>query len=175
MWANRSFCSPKMSDHEWFAQVAHRKWAMWANRSFRSPKMIEWLNHYFFEQIAHSIIFGQKTSDSLGNQLSQFPALEFAFSLKIAQIKERLWANCSLRCLIRTTVSKSLLSFFTKERTWANQFCRSVKKVTWGIRSWFEQIALKNKWLTLSLFHSQKTSDSFKTLMSEFPTQPGAN
>ena len=36
------------------------------------------------------LIFGQKTSDSLGNQLSEFPALEFAFSLKIAQIKERL-------------------------------------------------------------------------------------
>ena len=37
MWANRSFRLPKMSDHEWFAQV--RKWAMWANRSFRSNQM----------------------------------------------------------------------------------------------------------------------------------------
>ena len=48
MWANRSFRSSKMSDHERFAQVAQRKWAMWANRSFRSPKMSEWVNRSFF-------------------------------------------------------------------------------------------------------------------------------
>ena len=35
MWANRSGCSPKMSDHERFAQVAHQKsLVFWANRSF---------------------------------------------------------------------------------------------------------------------------------------------
>ena len=49
MWVNRSFRSPNMSHHERFAQVAQRKWAMWAN---------EWIAH-FFEQIAHSLIFGQ--------------------------------------------------------------------------------------------------------------------
>ena len=27
MWANRSGCSQKMSDHERFTQVAHQKWA----------------------------------------------------------------------------------------------------------------------------------------------------
>ena len=75
MWANRSFRSPKMSDHERFAQFAQRKWAMCGNRSFRSPKMSnEWIAH-FFERIAHSLIFGQQTSDSLGNQMSEFPAL----------------------------------------------------------------------------------------------------
>ena len=47
MWANRSGRSPKMSDHERFAQVAHQKWAN------------EWITH-FFERIAHSLIFGQK-------------------------------------------------------------------------------------------------------------------
>ena len=30
----------------------------------------------FFERIAHSFIFGQKTSDLLGNQMSEFPAME---------------------------------------------------------------------------------------------------
>ena len=45
MWANHSFCSPKMSDHERFAQVAQRKWA---NCSGRSPKMSEWVNRSFF-------------------------------------------------------------------------------------------------------------------------------
>ena len=51
-----------MSDHEQIAQVAHQKWAN------------EWIAH-FFEWIAHSLIFWQKTSDSLGNQMSEFPAL----------------------------------------------------------------------------------------------------
>ena len=37
-----------MSNHERFAQVTQRKWAMWANRSFRSPKMSEWVNCSFF-------------------------------------------------------------------------------------------------------------------------------
>ena len=32
---------------------------------------------HFFEQIAHSLIFRQKTSDSLRNQISEFPALGF--------------------------------------------------------------------------------------------------
>ena len=28
MWANRSVCSPKMSDNEQIAQVMHQKWAI---------------------------------------------------------------------------------------------------------------------------------------------------
>ena len=72
MWVNRWFPSnqmsdvseslislTKMSDHERFA---HQKWVN------------EWIAH-FFEQIAHSLIFRQKTSYSLGNQMSEFPAL----------------------------------------------------------------------------------------------------
>ena len=39
---NRSGCSEEMSDCEWFAQVAQRKWAMWANRSFCLPNMSQW-------------------------------------------------------------------------------------------------------------------------------------
>ena len=41
-WANSSGRSEEMSDREWFAQVAQRKWAMWVNRSFRSRKMSKW-------------------------------------------------------------------------------------------------------------------------------------
>ena len=71
MWANRSGCSPKMirshrseemSDRERIAQVAHQKWAN------------EWIAN-FFERIAHLLIFGQKTSNSLGKQMSEVPAV----------------------------------------------------------------------------------------------------
>ena len=57
--------SEEMSDHERIAQVANQKRAN------------EWIAH-FFERIPHLLIFGQKTSDSLGNQISEFPALLFA-------------------------------------------------------------------------------------------------
>ena len=61
-WAIRSGQSPKKSDHEWIAQVAHQKWL---NEQIAR----------FFEQIAHSIIFLQKTSDSLRKWMNKFPAL----------------------------------------------------------------------------------------------------
>ena len=68
MQANRSFRSPKMSDHEQVDQVAKRKWAMWANQS---PKMSEWewIDHFWSE----TLIFGKKTSVSLENQMSVLP------------------------------------------------------------------------------------------------------
>ena len=47
---------------EQIPQVAHQKWAN------------EWIAR-FFERIAHSLIFGQKTSDLLGKPMSEFPAL----------------------------------------------------------------------------------------------------
>ena len=47
---------------ERIAQVAYQKWAN------------KWIAH-FFELIAHSLIFGQKTSNSLGKPMSKFPAL----------------------------------------------------------------------------------------------------
>ena len=47
------------------AHFAHQKWAN------------EWIAH-FLERIAHKIrSFWTKTSDSLGNQMSEFPALPF--------------------------------------------------------------------------------------------------
>ena len=100
MWANRWGRSPKMSDVselltknercERIAQVAHQKWAMWAIRSGHSPKMSnheqiaqvahqKWANERiacFFERITHSLIFSQKTSNSLRKPMSEFPALQ---------------------------------------------------------------------------------------------------
>ncbi len=61
-WAIRSGPSEEMSDCEQIAQVTHQKWAN------------EWIAR-FFERIAHLLIFGQKTSDSLGKPMSEFQAL----------------------------------------------------------------------------------------------------
>ena len=58
---------------ERIAQVAHQKSVMWANHSGCSPKMSESL--VFFGRIVHSLIFLQKTSDSLRKTMSEFPAL----------------------------------------------------------------------------------------------------
>ena len=55
--------SEEMSDTEQIAQVAHKKWVN------------EW--------IAHSLIFGQKTSNSLGKPMSEFPALAESHFLHI--------------------------------------------------------------------------------------------
>ena len=84
-----------LKSNEWcerIAQVAHQIWATmsnllrslreyersWVNRQVANQKWAnEWITH-FFEGIAHSLFFGQKTSDSLGNQMSEFPALQNA-------------------------------------------------------------------------------------------------
>ena len=60
MWANRSFRSPKMSDHERFAQVAQRKWAIVSESLILLTKnermseslifLSESLIHSFFDQ-----------------------------------------------------------------------------------------------------------------------------
>ena len=56
---------------------------MWANRSGCSPKMSEWANRSFFERIPHSLIFSQKTSDSLRKPMSEFPALIFSLLYRV--------------------------------------------------------------------------------------------
>ena len=70
-WGIRSGRSEEMSYHELFAQVAHYKWAN------------EWITN-FLEQIAHLLIFGHKTSNSLGKPMSEFPALRIP--LKMAEL-----------------------------------------------------------------------------------------
>ena len=72
----------KNEQYERFTQVAHQKWVTmrdsltslrgnilsWANRSGRSPKWAkEWITR-FFEQIAHSLIFGQKRANRTENR-----------------------------------------------------------------------------------------------------------
>ena len=61
-WAICSGRSQKMTNHEQIAQVAHKKWV---NEQIAR----------FFEWIAHSLIFSQKTSDSLRKLKSEFPTL----------------------------------------------------------------------------------------------------
>ena len=59
-----------MSDHEQFAQVAHQKWATKSELLTKNEQIAR-----FFERITHSLIFSQKTSDSLRKLMSEFPAL----------------------------------------------------------------------------------------------------
>ena len=54
-----------LKSNEWCEQIAQVAYQKWAN---------EWIAH-FFERIAHLLIFGQKTCDSLGKPMSEFPAL----------------------------------------------------------------------------------------------------
>ena len=75
MWVNRSGRSPKMSDVSKSLRSLTKNERPWANRSGLSPKMSEWANCSFFERIAHSLIFSQKTSDSLRKPISESPAL----------------------------------------------------------------------------------------------------
>ena len=65
LMSNVSESLRSLTKNEWckqIAQVAHQKWAN------------EQIAH-FFEQIAHSLIFLQKTSDLLRKPMSEFPAL----------------------------------------------------------------------------------------------------
>ena len=72
----------------------------WGNRSGRSPKMSECQIACFFQQIAHSLIFSQKTSDLLRKPMSEFPALIFSLSQ---------YSNY----LLYPPVSLNLATFFT--------------------------------------------------------------
>ena len=69
---------------EWIAQVTHQKWAN------------EWIAQ-FFERIAQSLILGQKMSDSLRNQMSEFPALFFSYysSQTISSSTPNVYSPCS--------------------------------------------------------------------------------
>ena len=55
-----------MCDRERLAQDAHVAHQKWANEQIAR----------FFDQIAHSLIFTQKTSDSLRKPMSEFSALD---------------------------------------------------------------------------------------------------
>ena len=70
-----------MSDHERFAQVAQKKWAI-VSESLRSLTKNEQMSEslvFVSESLIRSFL-GKKTSDSLGKPMSEFPALENADS-----------------------------------------------------------------------------------------------
>ena len=48
MWVNRSFRSPKMSDHERIAHLAHQKWATMSESLNSLTKINEWVNRSLF-------------------------------------------------------------------------------------------------------------------------------
>ena len=69
MWVNRSFCSNQMSDvSKLLISLTKNEWP-WAIGSGCSEEMSD---------VSESLIFGQKTSNLLGNQMSEVPALHFA-------------------------------------------------------------------------------------------------
>ena len=85
---------------EWIAHFAHQKWATISDllRSLRGNERCERMAHFahqkwanewianFFERITHLLIFGQKTSVSLGYQMSEFSALISMLSNRWTQI-----------------------------------------------------------------------------------------
>ena len=90
-WVIRSGRSEEMSDREQIAQVAHQQWVN------------EWTAH-FFERIAHLLIFGQNTSDLLGNQMSEFPALHFFIHCLLHwtymySLYSKFW-SCYMHCIV---------------------------------------------------------------------------
>ena len=66
-----------MSDHERFTQVAQRKWAIVSESLIlltKNERMSESL--IFLSKSLIRSFLGKQTSDSLGNPMSEFPALE---------------------------------------------------------------------------------------------------
>ena len=68
MWVNRSFRSNQMSDVSESLISLTKNEQPWAICSGRSEEMSD---------VSKSLIFRQKMSDSLGNHMSEFPALSF--------------------------------------------------------------------------------------------------
>ena len=84
MWANPSGCSPKMSDHEQFAQVAQRKWAimselLWllTKNERMSQMLIFWANRSFAHFSTKNVQFAQKSNE----RIPEFPALIILWKL----------------------------------------------------------------------------------------------
>ena len=72
MWANRPFCSPKMSNFSKLVRLLTKNDRPWVNRSGRSPKRSEWANCSFFWancSFAHFFAkneqFAQKTDERI--------------------------------------------------------------------------------------------------------------
>ena len=154
MWANCSGCSPKISDASESLRSLTKNEQPWAICSGRSGEMSdheridqvvhqklanEWIAH-FFERIAHLLIFGQKTSNLLGNRMSEVPALFLMSNVskslrslikneqceQIAQVahQNRAPMSKSLRSLTKTSEWANC-SFFLANRSFANFFAKN--------------------------------------------------
>ena len=99
-----------MSDHEQFAQVAQRKRAI-VSESLRSLTKNEQMSESLIF-LTDSLIFRQKTSDSLRNLISEFPALENFSVGNLAYLLFRSSLFCSLLFCSSLFCSSLLHSFF---------------------------------------------------------------
>ena len=96
MLANRSGRSPKMSDHEWFAHIAQRKWAI-VSESLRSLTKNEWMSESLV-LLSKSLIrsfLGKKRVICLEKPMSEFPALHLRDFLTVSHFWWVTWGICS--------------------------------------------------------------------------------
>ena len=124
MWANPSFRSPKMSDHERFTQVAQRKWAMWANNSFCSffdkkrtiRSEIKWANSQPWVQYIHV-----DTKNYLGPwraELPEVPKLEIKRFLEFKHGYNSYWLNNCFQSHFATSCNAYKIFNQANLRTW---------------------------------------------------------
>ena len=158
-----AICSLIWANRERIALVALYKRATKENRSCCSLKRVTRVIRLWFEQIIFFLL------DSF--------SLLFPFLCPRANHSHLSSLSCSFLKSNESNGSDSLSSLFTKEWLWANCSSHSLQKSN---REQFVPIALKKEqnsaslvfleWIALSLFRSQKTSDSLEKAMSELPT-----
>ena len=94
----------------------------------------------------------------------QFQGWDFAHSHKIAQIFE--WLRLiRFRCSLKKSDHERIALVAPKKRASMSDSLRLLMT-----REQREQFALFHEWIVLSLFRSQKSSNSLEKPMSEFPT-----
>ena len=153
-WVNRSRCSLKKSDVSGFATDVSKSLSKyeWFARKIRIFRMFLTVFPLINvqERIAHIDLCSHR---SLLTSI-------FTHSPFFKERRERFW-----------DLSNLLRSLITKERMWAIRSCTSVK------RAKVRFAPKKHKQIALTLFRSQKTSDSLslEKLMSELPTLTSRN
>ena len=90
MWAIHSRLLISSERCERIAQVAHQKWVMWAivSKSLRSLTKNE--------PMSESLIFEQKTSDSFGKPMSEFPAMSKSYKLGLYAEIQIILGHCKV-------------------------------------------------------------------------------
>ena len=133
-----------MSDHEWIAQVTHQKWA---NKQIAR----------FFEQIAHLLIFLQKTTDeqipSPGGQEKEWEVYQGYRNLLFCSFARRYFALGSL--LKRATGSYRSLLKTQRERFARVALFKRAKRANCSRcslpKDWKEGLALLKEQIALPL------------------------